>query len=481
MHNNISLKSSATKGMIWSAIDNLAVQIIQFSVGIMLARILMPEDFGLVGMLSIFIAISQVFINSGMGSGLIQRQSRSDADFSTVFVFNFVVSTFFYLALFFTAPLIATFYEQPLLTPLTRILGLNLIISSLAIVQRSKLTISIDFKSIAKVNIIGVIVGGASGILAATNGLGVWSLVIQTLLGTLATVSSLWFFSLWKPSLLFSKESFKALFGYGSKLLMAGLYAETLRNTYNMTIGKAFPVAELGYYTRAVQFSEVSAGTVNSILQQVTFPILASVQHDKARLVSIYSRMIRMSAFFIFPLMTLIALLAKPIVLLLLTDKWIALIPLLQWMVFARIFYPINTINMNILNAIGRSDLFLKVDLSKFPIIVLALIITLPLGVKAMIIGQVITTGIAFFINAFLSGKLYGYGPFNQLKDMIPVFIATAIMSLIVFAATIYLNNLYLKLIFGGVLGLLTYLIMSYFLKIEELNELKTLLLRLKK
>lgn len=471
-----SLKQKATVGILWSAVDKFAVQTGHFVVGIVLARILMPTDFGLIGMLSIFIAISSAFVDSGMGSGLVQRQERTDKDFSTVFVFNFAVSSFFFLILFFSAPLISSFYEEPQLINLTRVLSINLIINSLAIVQRSKLTIQLDFKSFAKVNVIGIIVGGSSGILAATNGLGVWSLVIQTLLGSVANVVSLWYFSKWKPSLQFSQESFRALFGYGSNLLIAGLYAKTLQNVYNITIGKAYTASELGLYTRAKGFSEIASGTVTRILHQVTFPILASVQNDKDRLIYIYSSMIRMAAFVIFPVMTLIALLAEPIVLLLLTDKWEGIIPLLQWMVFARIFYPISAINMNILNAVGRSDLFLKVDLSKFPIIAIALAITIPFGVKAMIIGQVVTAFIAFGINAYLPGKYYGYGVIKQLQDIFPVILATGIMSIIVFYSTQIYPNLYFKLIFGGIIGLTCYIGISYVLKIKELNEFKLLI-----
>ncbi len=481
MPDKTSLKAAATKGMLWSAVDKFAVQIGQFVIGIILARILLPDDFGLIGMLSIFIALSNVFITSGMGSGLIQRQNRTDADFSTVFVFNLGVSTIFYGILFFSAPLIANFYEQPLLILLTRTLGLTLIINSLGIVQRSKLTILMDFKSIAKVNVIAVVFGGLAGLIGAFMGLGVWALVLQSLLSAVASVLALWIFSKWAPSLTFSRESFRNLFGYGSNLLLAGLYAQTLNNVYNIAIGKAYPAASLGHYTRAKGFADLSAGTVSGILQQVTFPILASVQDDKTRLVSIYSRLIKMAAFFIFPVMTLLALLAEPLILVLLTDKWAPVIPLMQWMVFARIFYPISVINMNILNATGRSDLFLKVDLSKFPIVILALIITIPLGVKAMVIGHVVTSALAFFINAYLPGKLYGYGGFKQFKDMIPVIIATFVMAITVFITVYFFENLYLKLIFGGIIGTISYLLMSYVFKMEEYNEIKELLLKVKK
>lgn len=479
--NNSSLKSTATKGVIWSAVDKFAVQIGQFVVSIVLARILLPEDFGLLGMLAIFISLSQTFIESGMGLGLIQRQDRTDIDFSTVFVFNLAVSSLFYLLLFFSAPFIASYFNQPKLIDLTRILGLNLLVSSLAIVQRTKLTIAMNFKAIAKTNVIGVIIGGITGIIAAMNGFGVWSLVIQTLLGAFATTVSLWFFSHWKPSVVFSSNSFRNLFGFGSKLLLSGLYAQLLNNVYNICIGKYFPISSLGYYTRAKGFADISAGTITSILQQATFPILAAVQNDKEKLVSVYSRMIRMATLFIFPMMTLIALLAKPIVILLLTEKWVAVIPLLQWMVFARIFFPISAINMNLLNAIGRSDLFLKVDLSKFPLTFIAMIITIPLGVKAMIIGHVVTSGVAFFINAYLPGKYYGYGAIKQLRDMGPVILATAGMSVAIFFLIYFLDNLLLQLILGSLLGIVSYVFFCWLLKLEELVELKSLIINLLK
>jgi teichuronic acid exporter len=477
---NTSLKSTATKGIIWSAIDKFAVQFGQFVVSIVLARILLPEDFGLIGMLAIFIVLSQTFIESGLGVGLIQRQDSTDIDFSTVFVFNLGVSSFFYLLLFLSAPFISTFFNQPQLTNLIRVLGINLFIIALAIVQRTKLTIAIDFKSIAKSNVIGMVVGGVFGVIAAKSGYGVWALVIQTLLGSLATSASLWVFSNWSPSIAFSKTSFKSLFGYGSKLLIAGLYAQLLNNVYNICIGKFYLTASLGYYTRAKSFADVSSGIIVSVLQQATFPILTSVQHDEEKLISVYRRLIRMSAFFIIPLMTLIALLAKPIVILLLTEKWVSLVPLLQWMVFARIFFPMSALNMNLLNAVGRSDLFLKVDLSKLPITVLAMVITIPLGVKAMIIGHVVTTTIFFFINAYLPGKFYGYGSIQQLKDMLPIFIATIGMAISVFILSSFIDNLVLQLFLGTLLGLGSYLFICWLLKLEELTEVWELVLKFK-
>lgn len=480
MHNT-SLKAMATKGIIWSAIDKFAVQVMQFVVSIILARLLMPEDFGLIGMLAIFIALSQVFIESGLGVGLIQRQERTDIDFSTLFVFNMGVSVFFYGVLFFLAPFISTFFGQPQLTDLTRIVGLSLFINGLAVVQRTKLTIAIDFKSIAKSNVLGVFIGGFCGVIAATHGFGVWSLVLQNLIGLLASTLSLWFFSHWRPSIAFSKKSFNSLFDYGSKLLLAGLYAQTLNNVYNVFLGKFYAPASLGFYTRTKNFADISSGIIVSVIQQATFPILTLVQDDTEKLISIYRKLIRMSAFFIFPIMTIIALLAKPIVVLLLTEKWVAIIPLLQWMVFARIFYPMSALNLNLLNVIGRSDLFLKVDLSKLPITILAMIITLPLGVKAMIIGHVVTTTVFFFINSYLTGTFFDYGPIKQLKDMFSFFVATIGMAIVVICISYFIDNLVLQLFTGVLIGLISYLFICWLLKLQELNEVWELIIKFKK
>jgi teichuronic acid exporter len=475
-----SLKATAIKGIIWSAIDKFAVQLGQFVVSVMLARILVPEDFGLLGMLAIFLAISQTFIESGLGTGLIQRQERKDIDFSTLFVFNLAVSSFFYWLLFFSAPLIASFFKQPQLTELARVLGLTLFFNAFAIVQRTKLAIAFDFKSIAKSNVIGMLTGGLCGVIAAMNGYGVWSLVIQILSGSFASLMVLWFLNKWRPTVDFSKNAFRSLFGYGSKLLIAGLYAQILNNVYNICIGKFYPASVLGFYTRAKSFADISAGTIVSVLQQATFPVLVAVQHDKEKLVSVYSRIIKMSAFLIIPIMTLIALLAKPIVVLLLTEKWNSLIPLLQWIVFSRVFLPMSAINLNVLNAIGRSDLFLKVDLSKLPLTIIAMAITIPLGVKAMIIGNVCTAAIFFVINAYLPGKFYGYGPIKQLKDMLPFVLAALGMAISVIATSYFINNLILQLFLGAGLGLITYVIICWLLKLEELKEIKKLLLNYK-
>jgi O-antigen/teichoic acid export membrane protein len=470
VHN--SIKNSIIRGVLWSAVEKFSVQIGQFVIFIFLARLLTPKDFGLVGMLAIFIAVSQTFIDSGMERGLIQKQDRSLIDFSTVFVFNFLVSVFFYCVLFCVAPAIAVFYKSPQLVLLTRILTLDLIFNSFSIVQRSKLIIDVDFKTLAKINFFSVVVGGSVGILCGYYGLGVWSLVVQNLLRSILSLLMFWATGSWKLSFKFSKQSFKVLFGFGSKLLLAGLYAQTLNNIYNIVIGRAYNAESLGLFTRARQFNELSAGTVAVILNQVTFPVLSSLQNDQTRMVYVYKRVIRMTALLNFPVMTLLFFLAKPLVFLLLTDKWSQMVTLLQIMCFAYVFYPTSFINMNILNAIGRSDLFLKADLLKFPFVVLTLIISIPLGIKAMTVGFVITSFIAFLINSYYPGKFFKYGAVKQIKDVLLIIYATVVMSVFIYASTLLLSSDLLKLIICTLLGISSFLFTAYFLRIDEINEL---------
>lgn len=470
-----SLKSKATSGFIWNTVERFSVTIGQFIIGVVLARLLMPEDFGLIGMLSIFIAISQVFIQSGMGSGLIQKQDRTDEDYSTVFIFNLAVSTLFYVILFFGAPFIASFYEMPLLTSLTRVLAITLIINSFSIVQRTKLEIEVDFKTLAKVNVIALVIGGGFGIGAAFLDYGVWSLVIQTITISLATAVGLWVLGNWSLSLTFSKTSFDKLFAYGSKLLAAGIYAKSLQEVYNLVIGKAYTASQLGYFVQAKKFAEVFSGTLTNVLQKVTFPILASLQHDEKRMVSVYSRMIKMAAFITFPTLSLLAILADPLIFILLGEKWMPVVPLLQWLCVAKLVYPISVINMNILNAVGRSDLFLKVDLSKFPMIVVALVVTIPISLEAVVIGQVITSFISYFINAYLPGKLYGYGALRQLKDTGKIILVNIIMVYITLIVVNYFEVNIIKIVTGISVAATSYFFLSYFLKVEELAEINSL------
>jgi len=472
-----TLKKKAVKGVFWNAVDKFGTQAISFIIGIVIARILMPADYGLIGMLAIFFAFSELFVNSGFSSALIQKKNRTETDYSTIFFFNVTVAVLFYFILYFTAPLIARFYETSELTKLTRILSLIIIINSLSLVQQTRLTINLDFRTQAIVSLISNIISGSTGIYAAYRGFGVWALVLQRLAFSLLRSLLLFYFSRWKPLAVFSKASFRQLFGFSSKLLGAGIIASIFNNIYSLLIGKIFSAKDLGFYTKAKQYPDMLSGLITNIHHGVTYPILASLQDDRERLVSVYGRLMRMIVFFVIPIMTLFALFSGPFIRLFLTEKWSPAIPLMQWLCFARMITPISALNMNILNAMGRSDLYFKVDISKLPLAVIALIISVPLGLKAIVIGNFIITFISFFINAYYPGRLYNFGALRQIKDMFPVLVATLIMSLFAGGLIMILVTDMLKLFVGIPLTIIVFLIAARLIKIEELTEVTQLLI----
>jgi O-antigen/teichoic acid export membrane protein len=469
----MSLKQKAFSGIIWKFVEQMSKGILGFGIGIVLARLLTPSDYGLIGMLAIFIALSTTIIDSGFDAALIQKRDRTEQDLNTVFWFNIFISSVCYIVLFFCAPLIAVFYSKPVLVQLLRVLGLNLIINSFNAIQQTQLTIKIDFKTTTKVSFTSSIAGGVIGIIMAYTGFGVWALVAQSVTSTIFSSIVLWVSSKWRPAFMFSFASLKGMFKYGSKLLFSAIYAIVLNNLYNIIIGRVYQAKELGIYTRAYQLPELISGTLNSVINSVTFPLLSSINHDRERMVSAYSKMLSMTAFIIFPAMTLIAILSHPFVEVLLTKKWIAIVPLMQYLCFARMMTPISALNLNILKASGRSDLFLWTDLSKVPLVVLNMIITIPMGIKYIAIGSVIVTIISYFINAYIPGKKFGYGAMKQIKDCSKIIIAVLIMSAVTVPLLYIIQNQILLLITGGGFGIFIYISIAYVLKIQELTELE--------
>ncbi|MCF8255338.1 MAG: lipopolysaccharide biosynthesis protein [Bacteroidia bacterium] len=472
MNTNDSIKKQSMHGMFWNALEYVSVQGGQFIITLVLARLLLPRDFGAIGMLAIFIAISQTFIDSGMGMALIQKKDRSELDFSTVFIYNLILSIAIYLILFLAAPAIAQFYKLPHLTALSRVLTLSIILHALTLVQNTRLTIQLNFQTIAKINVIAVLVSGSLAIYAAFNDAGVWALVVQSLGRTFTSMLLLWYFGKWKPSFQFSGASFKELFGFSSKVLGVGIAGTVFANIYKVIIGKAYTARILGFYSQGFQFAEMSSASVTNILQKVSFPILSSVQDDTPKFVATFKRYLRIAAFINFPLMVTLSLLAQPFVLVFLTDKWLPTVPLLQGLCFARLLYPITVLNNVVLNAKGRSDLFLKVDLAKWPVTIVALIITIPLGIEAVVIGHVITSFIGFLMNTFMAGKLFSYGTLGQIKDMSLQALATAAMAACVFLFGLIQTNSSTHLFLGGLIGISSYLLFAYLLKIPEVADL---------
>lgn len=473
-----SLKSTLVHGVVWNTIEKVVVKGSAFVIGVVLARILSPSDYGLIGMLSIFIALSNVFIESGFAKALIQKKKCSDIDFSTAFVTNLSISIIIYFLLFILAPYISEFYDEPSLTKITRVLSINFVLGAFNIVHRAKLMAEVNFKSLAIINFGGTIIGGCVGIIMAYMHYGVWSLVFQTLISTLSMMLLFPIFSNWTPSLRFSKKSFITLYAFGSKLLIAGVVATIVNNITTILIGRFYKSGALGYYTRATQYSDLAATTINDVFNTVTFPVLSSLQDDNDRLIEVYRKTLFYTAFFTFPLLVLFALLAEPIVVIMLTDKWLPCVHLLQILCIARIFTPISSINMNLLNAKGRSDLFMKLDLFKIPFILLATIVAIPYGVEAIVWTNLITSSLCFFVNAYLPGKMYGYGALQQLKDWKYIVVSVIFMSLCVYLIRIFIVNYWLQLILGLLIGFSSYLLSSILFKQININEIKSLIKR---
>ena len=474
-----SVRSQLLHGVVWNFIEKVLIRGVSFVIGIILARLLSPSDYGLIGMLAVFIAISNVFIEGGMAKALIQRQNCQDIDFSTAFVANVGMSLVIYLVMFFCAPLIAKFYDEPILVDLTRILSLNFILGSFNIVQRAKLMAKVDFKSLAQINVISTVISGIVGITMAYYGCGVWALVGQALCSTFVLIILFPFYSKWKPSLKFSANSFRQLFGFGSKLMITGVYGVVLNNISTICIGKFYRSNQLGYFSRATQFSELVSTTAYDVIGNVTFPVLSELQDDKTRLVAVYRKILFFTAMVILPVMVLTALLARPIILVLLTEKWLPSVVLIQWLCLARMFTPLSAINMNILNAVGRSDLFLKVDLAKLPLILLTFVITIPISVEAIAIGDFVSTFICFFINAYLPGRMFGYGAWAQIKDWRFIILSMAIMAGVVWLILQLVTNVWLQLFVGGFVGVLVYVGCCFLFKV--IDDEMLIMLRLKK
>lgn len=470
-----SAKSKLINGVVWNTLEKILVKGASFIIGIVLARLLAPKDYGLLGMLAVFISISQVFIESGFAKALIQKKDCNDVDYSTAFFTNIIISILVYMVMFVIAPLVARFYEEPLLKDLLRVLSINFVLGSLNIVQRANLMVKVDFKSLAKINFWGTLFGGIIGIIMAYSGFGVWALVAQTIGSTLIMLLLFPIYSKWHPLWIFSKDSFKALFGFGSKLLASGVVSVVFNNISTIAIGKYYNSTQLGYYTRATQFSTFFSNVLYEVIGTVTFPVLSQLQDEEERMVALYKKSLFYTFFVTAPIMVMVALLAKPLVLVLLTDKWLPCVVLLQILCLARLFTPLSAINMNILNAIGRSDLFMKVDFIKVPLLLIILLITIPMGVKAIVIGDLIGTGICFFINAYYPGKLFGYGAMMQLKDWIKIMLAVLFMTIVIILILFLFHNAWIQLLLGGLCGIIVYLFSSYMLGVIDKNTIRDL------
>ncbi|QWX84802.1 lipopolysaccharide biosynthesis protein [Cellulophaga sp. HaHaR_3_176] len=468
----MSLGNKMLNGLAWSAIERIAIQAIQFFLGIILARILLPEEYGVFAILMIFISISQVFIESGFTKALINKVDRTQIDISTVYFFNIFVSVLCFVLIYFISPWIGEFYETPTLVSLLRVAAISLIINALYTVSTTLVTIELNFKLLAKVNFIATVLSGSLAIYLAYNGYGVWSLVYQTLARSIITCVSMWVAVKWKPLLVFSKQSFKELFSYGSKLLISSLLNKTFNQINSILIGKYIGVKDLGFYSRGVQFADFPFNILTSSLNNVLLPSLSAIQKDLNLLRSYFKTIIKMTALVTVPIFFGLIVIADPLIRFLLTDKWAMCIPIMQIFCLSRLISTISGINVNLLHIIGRTDLSLKQEYIKIIVRIALLLIAVPFGIYYIALAELVSTSIHFFINSYSPGKIMKYGAINQLKDLLPIIFSGILMSILLFSAVYYIENTLLKLIISPFIIISTFYGSAYLLKVKEINTL---------
>lgn len=414
-----SIKEQTVSGLKWNAIGHFASQGVHFVLGLLIARILLPADYGVVGMLAIFLSISQVFVDSGFSNALIRKIDRTDIDCSTAFYFNIVVGLVCYGLLFIAAPFISAFYQMPILTDILRVLALTIVINSLGIVPQALRTIAVDFKTLAYASVLSAIGSGIIGLYLAYTGYGVWALVWQSFSSVLLNVVLVWILSKWRPQWAFSWQSFREMFSYGSKLLISALLHRFYINISGLLIGKFYTPADLGFYSRGHQIAMLPSMNITGIIQRVTFPILAKLQNDDKRLAEVYRKYISITSLVIFFLMTLLMAISKPLVVLLLTEKWLGAVPYLQVFCLALMFDHICQLNNNLLMVKGRSDIFLKLEIIKKVIILPLLIIAIYVGPMAICWVAFIHMQVDIVCSTHYNGKLLGLGYFKQMQAFI--------------------------------------------------------------
>lgn len=467
-----NLKHKAVKGVAWNFIGTSGNKIIQFAITLVLARLLTPADYGLIGMLGFFIGIANTFIDSGFSSALIQHRDRKTEDYCTVFYVNFGMSCVMYGILYLTAPWIAGFYNHPILIKIIRIYSLTLIIGALTAINNVRLTIDLNYKTSTLVASVAALVSGIIGIAFAYMGYGVWALVIQQITFASLKTTLLFYYVKWFPRLYFSIESFKKLFGFGSKLLGASLISSIYSQMYPLVIGKQFPSADLGYVTRAQNFNEVITANVTNIFGQVAFPVLARVQDDDNVLLRLYNKYMHMSSFVIFPLVMFLCGIAKPLVLLLLTEKWAPSILLLQILSFGYLWEGIIKINLNLLYVKGRTDLVLKLEIIKKSIAFAILVTSILIGnLIVFCIGMTVYSLIALYLNTIYTKKLLGFGFIRQIKEVWQYLLFALIIMVIALFISNSIPNNAVSLSLSTVICIPMYLFLCYRFKTYALKQ----------
>lgn len=468
-----SLKQKTIKNVFWSIGDQFANQGIQLILQIILARLLIPEHFGIIGMILVFIVISNIIIDSGFSQALIREQEATQTDFSTIFYFNVLLSLLLYGVLYSLAPLISAFFNEPQLVLILRVLSLSLIINALSIIQRTLLAKNIDFKSQTIINLISGVLSGVTAIVLALSGFGVWSLVIKTLSLQFFQLIFLWIFNNWRPALIFDFNSIKRLFGFSSNLMLSGLISIIYSNIYFIVIGKIYSVTQLGYYTNSVKITEAASLSITTALQRVTYPILSTIQDEDVRLKYGFKKIIRISAFINFPIMVGLAAIADSLVYVLFGDRWMPMVIYFQLLCIAGMLYPLHAIDLNILQIKGKSNLYLRLNIARKATLTLLIIgaVFFKAGVIGLIGVIVLQTYIDFIINSYFGGREISYSTSEHIKDIAQIYIITFTMGVFVYlSGMLFPVNHFIKLIIQLILGPVYYVGISKLTRVEELN-----------
>jgi teichuronic acid exporter len=471
-----NLKGAAAKGLFWSAMDRFGGQGIQFVFGILITRILLPADYGLVGMILIFWAVGQTLVDSGFGSALIWKKNPTPADYSTVFYFNVSISLILYLIFYLLAPLIAGFYDEPKLIGLIRVLCLNFILLSFGLIQQVVLQKKVDFKLLSFVNVASSLVAGIVALYMALKGFGPWAIVVQILAKSFVTSLLLWIFNRWRPVFIFDWLSLKELFGYGSKLTAAGLIYTIFQYLYLNIIGKLFPVEALGFYTRASQLQDFPVKTLGSVFNRVAFPVFSAIQDDNERLKNAVRKTLRTMVFFNFPMLLGLVAVADPLIEVVLTEKWLPASGYFKLLCLVGLFYSFQVINGEILKTKGKLDWVLKLEIISKSVMIISILITWRWGITAIILGQMFTALISVLIGSFYVWKIIGYSLWQQIKDVFVYFALAVIMYLLVIFISRFIENPLFSLLAMSISGAVFYFVAAWILKLEEIQEARKIL-----
>ena len=467
-------RSKTIHGLAWSLFERLGQQGIQFVISIILARLLMPAEFGLIAMLVLFMSLATALLDSGFGSALIQKQDATRVDESSIFYFSIVIGLLLAGLLSFAATWIAAFYNMPVLAPITRWTSLNLIINSFGMVQTALLTKRIDFKTQMKASLVATALAGAAGIVMAYRGYGVWSLVVQSLAVNAFRTGLLWILCPWRPVLAFSIKSLRNMFPFGSMLMLSSILNTFFVNVYLVVIGKLFSPADLGFYSRAQNIQQLPVQNIlSTTVGRVIYPVFSALKQDRVRLKRGLSKALSTTALINFPLMVGLAIIARPMVLTLLTDKWLPCVPYLQLICVVGLLYPLQTINLNTVKSQGRSDLYFGIEALNKVFVVFAIVLTYRWGITAMIYGQIVTAAISYLLTGHFSGRLSGYSIREQVRDLLPSLALAAVMGVLIYTLNYTpITNQALLLSLQVVFGIAIYSLMCHYFRIASFREI---------